>query len=185
MAKNRLDYQAQLSRHSHDISAGYTAQLAPGILVPQFFHVLGPGDTIYYSNHMFARLQDVVTAFLGEIDIHIDSFFVPLQMLYTPFGQIFAQTDDLISSVFVTQQGPSPLDIFPILDLDTSVGQALDVTISDYVGYESQGKSCARLFDALNLNPLCVCSAIQATNAGYQSTTMVDNQLCHNPNISP
>lgn len=74
MAKNRLDYQAQLSRHSHNISAGYTASITTGPIVPQYFHILGPGDTIYYQNRLFARLQDVVTAFLGEIDIHVDSF---------------------------------------------------------------------------------------------------------------
>ncbi len=56
MAKNRLDFQAQLSRHSHDIHAGYTASMAPGAIIPQYFHILGPGDTIYYSSHMFARL---------------------------------------------------------------------------------------------------------------------------------
>ena len=100
MSKNRLDFQAQLSRHSHDISGGYSSTLTTGPIVPQYFHILGPGDTIYFDTHMLVRMQDVITAFLGEIDFHIDAWFVPLQMMYTPFGQIYAQTDDFISSNF-------------------------------------------------------------------------------------
>ena len=110
--KNRLDFQAHLSRHPHDITAGYTSTLVPGPIVPQYFHVLNPGDTIYYTPYMFARLRDMVTAFLGEVDIHLDSFFVPLQMLYLPFGQVYALTDDVVSSSF---KNLVSRDAFPLI----------------------------------------------------------------------
>ena len=100
MAQNRLDYQAQLSRHPHPTSGGYAASLCTGAIVPQYFDILMPGDSVYYRTHMFARLQDLVTAFLGEIDLHLDYFFVPLQMLYTPSGQILTQTNDFLSSIY-------------------------------------------------------------------------------------
>ena len=48
MARNKLSYKAQLSRHDHDVSAGYAASLVPGAIVPQYFDILNPGDSIYY-----------------------------------------------------------------------------------------------------------------------------------------
>lgn len=103
MSKNRLDFTANLGRHSLDVTAGYTASIAPGLIVPQYFDILQPGDTIKYKTHMFARFQDVNTAFLGEVDLHLDYFFVPLQMLYTAFGNIYAQTNDFVSSYYTSE----------------------------------------------------------------------------------
>lgn len=183
MAKNRLDYEAHLSRHSHDISAGYTASIAPGMIIPQYFHILGPGDSIYYSSHMFARLQDVVTAFLGEIDIHIDSFFVPLQMLYTPFGQVFAQTDDFISSNFAVNTFASQ-DSFPLLEVTDSIEVNAPSQQTSF-GDECWGKQCFRLLDALDLNPLGVCSAVQQAAESYQDPAALDDSVTYNPNIAP
>lgn len=177
MAKNRLDFQAKLSRHSHDISAGYTASIVPGCIVPQYFHILGPGDTIYYQNHMFARLQDVITAFLGEIDIHIDSFFVPLQMLYTPFGQLFAQTNDVISSLFTDRQFADE-DGFPLLNVDSSL-KLVQCDEFDSYGFQSMGVGIFRMLDAFDMNPLGV---LQGEQLGGQD---VDEQITHNPNICP
>lgn len=183
MAKNRLDFQAHLSRHSHDISAGYTASIAPGLIVPQYFHILGPGDSIYYSNRMFARLQDMMTAFLGEIDIHIDSFFVPLQMLYTPFGQIFAQTDDFISDSFVPNSFTQK-DGFPLFDIGTSL-EALEISQFDSYNGENCVKNAARLLDALDVNPLICFNDYFKEERGYQSATAIDDQVCENPQVSP
>lgn len=159
MAKNRLDFEAHLSRHSHDITAGYTASLTTGCIVPQYFHVLNPGDTIYYNSKMFVRFKDVVTAFLGEVDVHLDYFFVPLQMLYLPFGQIFAQTNDVVSSSFknlgVRDTFPL-LANFPYFDGEGYPQYGLNYNpISFESGHiECVGKEQVRLLDALNVNPL-------------------------------
>lgn len=152
MSKNRLSYQAKLSRHSHDVSAGYTASLAPGVIVPQYFDIAGPGDAYYYNTRMFARLQDLVTAFLGEIDVHVDYFFVPLQMIYTPFGQIFSQTDDVLTSLY---KDLGATDKFPVLDVIRSI--PLNPEVNKFAGHRDVvAKEIFRLLDALNANPLCV-----------------------------
>lgn len=153
MAKNRLDFQAHLSRHAHDISAGYAASLAPGGIIPQFFDIASPGDAYYFQTRLFARLQDVVTAFLGEVDLHVDYFFVPLQMLYTPFGQIFAQTDDYLTSLYNPQQAT---DLFPTYRITEALRRAGNS--GHYLGHkECVGKESMRLLDALDFNPLyCV-----------------------------
>ena len=186
MSKNRLDFQAQLSRHSHDVSAGYSSSLTTGPIVPQYYHVLQPGDTLYFDVHMFTRMQDVVTAFLGEVDVHLDAFFVPLQMLYTPFGQIYSQTDDFISSKFdLTGVSAERLQDFPVIPLDgTIASRSMSAELTAYVPSECWGKACFRLLDALGCNPLGVCSAASRQASSYEGAA-IDDSYCHNPNISP
>lgn len=183
MSQNRLDYQAQLSRHSHDISGGYSSTLTTGPIVPQYFHILGPGDTIYFDTHMLVRMQDVITAFLGEIDFHIDAWFVPLQMMYTPFGQIYAQTDDFISSNF-DADNIRP-DSFPVVDVDAAVAtHENNYKRFTYFKSECWGKECFRMLDAFNLNPLSVCSAAARTKSAYTGAS-VDDKYTHNLKITP
>ena len=186
MSKNRLDFRAQLSRHTHDVSAGYSSSLTTGPIVPQYYHVLNPGDTLYFDVHMFTRMQDVVTAFLGEVDVHLDAFFVPLQMLYTPFGQVYSQTDDFISSKFdLTDISSDRLQNFPVIPLDGAIAsRSMSAELTTYVPSECWGKSCFRLLDALGCNPLGVCSSASRQASSYEGAA-IDDVYCHNPNISP
>lgn len=170
---------AQLSRHAHDITAGYTSSLAPGMIVPQYFHIMQPKDKIYFKSLSFARLQDVITAFLGQVDIHIDYFFVPLQMLYTPFGQIFAQTDDYLSSLYSEM---SRKDTFPLLDVQSSQAGYNNEYFPDF-SFECWGCSTSRLIDALNGNPL-----VSLSNYGGEHVVPEDAiapEMCYHPKVSP
>ena len=183
MAKNSLDYIAQLSRHDHDVSAGYGSSLVPGAIVPQYFDIMGPGDTMYYRTHMFSRLQDVITAFIGEVDVHLDYFFVPLQMLYTPFGQIFAQTNDYISSLYsedISARTDFPLIGCPVVD---------NREVYNFNGvqeFECKGKSLMRLFDAFDMNPQQVISSANAVQSDYDKKSGdISDTLCANPLIAP
>lgn len=174
--KNRLDYQAHLSRHSHDTSAGYSFSLAPGFILPVYFDILGPSDTVYMKSNIFGRLKDVVTAFRGEIDVNLDYFFVPLQMIYTPFGQIFSQTDDFMSSLYSNMSATTS---FPVINADISNAQR-----PDYMNYEvgeCYGKMLFRLYDALNLNPRGI-AKLQATS---ESDVPIENPYNVNPRIAP
>lgn len=172
MAKNRLDFQAQLSRHDHDLSAGYTSTLAPGFIVPQFFAFMNPGDSLYLTSLMRARLQDLVTAFFGEIDIHIDYFFIPLQMLYTPFGQIYAQTDDFITSAY---SSTAQRDQYPVLNVGGVLTNTTFMVNANLGAGEVQGKNIARLLDALDCNPLGVCNSQARSNVSYTGSHISDN----------
>lgn len=181
MAQNRLDYQAQLSRHSHDVEGGYAASLCTGAIVPQYFDVLMPGDSVYYRTHLFARMQDLVTAFLGEVDIHLDYFFVPLQMLYTPCGQIFTQTNDFLSSIYADSLRGK--DSFPLIrpDLSSMANIQSDSLIQSQCR-EDMFHESIRLFDALDANPLSVFhSSYYADYDREQKSGDIDSQVCNMP----
>ena len=182
--KNRLSFEAQLSRHSHDVSRRHASSFTTGQLRPQWWDLAQPGDKYYMTPSMFARLQLVARAFLGEVDINLKVFFVPLQMLYTPFGQIFAQTDDVLSSIY---KSIGSTDTFPRLNVQETVDGALNSNY--YLGHkECVGKEHARLLDDLLLNPYSVLSSQQRADAEYtppEGVTPIDAQMCFSPSITP
>ena len=184
--KNRLGFEAQLSRHPHHMPAAYSASLSTGMIIPQWFDIAQAGDTYKMHPKMFARLQNVQTAFLGEVDINIKFFFVPLQMLYTPFGQIFAQTNDVISSMF---KDLGTIDTFPMVAGDTLVESVPQAGF--YFGHkECAGKELARLLDAFDLNPYAALLRRDDLPEDYEpefnpTATPIDVSQCHLPNFSP
>lgn len=179
--KNRLGYSAQLSRHNHDLSCGFTATLTTGPIVPQWFDIAQPGDAYFLEPKMFIRFQDVVTAFLGSVDVHLDFFFVPLQMIYTPFGSIFTQTNDVMSSQLKNLEG----DRFPCLSPESMLEQ-LDVTAFLTGHEECYGKELMRLYDALDANPLAVINETVMQSSGFdKEDSRVPDIFCYQPYLSP
>lgn len=177
MAKNHLEHTSQLSRHSHDTSAAYALTLAPGMIIPVYFDVLNPNDTVYLKSHVFARLKDTLTAFRGEIDLHLDYFFVPLQMMYTAFGQIYTQTDDFISSFYAQDFNKENFPLINMSEIDNIQRNSLG-TFSDF---ECNGKALLRLLSAFDLNPY----QVERMTTSIQGDTSPKTDLNQNPNISP
>lgn len=185
MAKNMPSHRAKFSRHSFDTSAGYTSTLCPAAIVPQYFDILQPGDTVYYKTVAFARLRDVVTAFLGEVDLHFDYFFVPLQMMFTPFGNVFFGINEPISDQ-LTNQVILQSGRFPTLNLSESINSRANSYLPNGWQYECWGKSVTRLLDAFDLNRYGVCTTVQAAKEQEQPIVPDDVSLsADSPNVSP
>lgn len=108
------DFTAHLPKSVHDLSQSTTYTCTPGMLAPIYYDMLHTGDKIHFSASQFVRLNPLVTQPLGQIDIHLDYFFVPLSVLYTPSPSMFYQTDDLISGMF--NAGFSNPMGFPVFD---------------------------------------------------------------------
>lgn len=182
--KNRLSFEANLSKHPHDLSSAYSASLATGQIIPQWFDIAQPGDRYIFKPKMFARLQNVVKAFLGEVDLNVKVFFVPMQMLYTPYGQIFAQTNDVLSSTLKNLENK---DTYPMLNLEGSYNAPPQ---NFWLGHkECFGIELARLLDSLDCNPYQVLNNYARESAGFDPTQYdhdpIDNGLCRNPYVSP
>lgn len=174
-------FTAHLSRHSHDVNCGFTSTLAPSLIVPQYFDILQPGDSVYYKTHAFARLQDIVTAFFGEVQVHIDYFFVPLTMLYTPFGSQLMQTNDELSSAISYGDIPDE-EKFPLLNVFSSIAE-LGISEQSEPNTECIGKSLVRLLDALDANPYIVFNP--AFNHDLPASTPLPVGYASHPKISP
>lgn len=160
------DYQARMPRQPHDTSRAIAYTACPSMLLPTYYDMLHLGDEVFFQATQFSRLNPLVTAALADIDIHIDYFFVPLSVIYTPAPSLFYQTDDLISSNFVKSDSEF-LGHFPrydidnslanqMYDLDSTAGHANDAVpyyqdttahTLPTTGFDCKGKSYHRILD--------------------------------------
>lgn len=178
------DYQARMPRHPHDLGQSFTFTSAPAMELPVYYDMLHLGDKIHFSGNMFARLNPLSVATLGEIDIHLDYFFVPLSVMYTPAPSLFYQTDDLVSSLIYKDMLNK--DSFPLVNIGGSMyaslldGGSLDYSKPDSLFannlsldtlfFDCKAKAIVRLCDMLRFDY----SAVFAEQ--YQTS---------NPNITP
>lgn len=174
-----LDYQARMPKQPHDVSQSFTFTFAPAMLLPCYYDMLHAGDELHFSNGLFARLQNPITAPLGDIDFHLDYFFVPLSVMYTPSTSMFYQTDDLISSAIIKDSLVK--DKFPRLYIDQSLRQIATVGVGtnqpaagnvvfDAANFDCIGKAAYRLCDAFDLSALSLFNATGTTDYNPKST---------------
>lgn len=155
------DYQARMPKQPHDTSRELTFTASTGMELPVYYDMLHLGDELHFNGNLFARLNPLFTAALAEIDLHVDYFFVPLSVMYTPAPSMFYQTDDLVSSVFGSSVDLVK-DRFPLYRVDDvlkSIGSApndnpiIAGTLLPTNLFDCKGKSALRLCDLLDYNP--------------------------------
>lgn len=104
MAKqNKIERKApQLSDNGgfsmHDLSHYFGFKCSTGHAVPVFADLLNPNERIKLKVNSFVRLQPMLTPAFLDLEASIDYFFVPLEMLYMPFGRNFSNTREFFSS---------------------------------------------------------------------------------------
>lgn len=115
------DFTARMSRNPHDLSQSTAYTCSTAQINPVYYHMLHAGDKLYFRGSQFTRMNPLMVASLAKIDVHIDYFFVPLSVMFTPSTSMFYQTDDLISSVFDKSLAGNSIKInrFPIVNLDS------------------------------------------------------------------
>lgn len=124
---NMLEHVAKLPRSGFDVSQSFAFTASTGMILPVYSEFLNSSERVTISTDFFARTQPLVTAAMADVDVYLDWFFVPMQMLYTPWGQIRWQTNDYLSSAVMELGGDtSPLSPanpggFPLLDVDSSL----------------------------------------------------------------
>lgn len=159
------DYTARMPINPHDLSQSLGFTAAPGMILPVYYDMLHTGDEIHFSASMFSRLNPLVTQALGDVEMHLDHFFVPLSVMYTPSTSMFYLTDDLFSSVFDTDDFKEFPEEFPTLQFgrgtdsifsriySTRASWALGSS-SNYYAFDCIGKNAFRLMDLLDMGPI-------------------------------
>lgn len=171
-------YRRKMQKHDHDISQSFALTLSTGMLLPVYFDMAHAGDDYFFNSNFTVRYNPLLKPFIGDVDIHVDHFFVPLSMLYTPTSSIFYQTDDILSSA--TPKASLVKDHFPLYDIDNSLaairdrGLALPQTFNDgssvisynTASFDCIGKSVVRLCDMFqyNIEPLFMSEGAQTAN---------------------
>lgn len=176
------EYRRRMQKHDHDISQSFALTLSTGMALPVYFDMAHAGDDYYFNSNFTVRYNPLLKPFIGDVDIHVDHFFVPLSMLYTPAGSIFYQTDDILSSA--TPKLTLIKDRFPLFDIDSTMSQikssGLDKGQTLYDGsstitynpasFDCIGKSVVRLCDMLQYNIRPLFTSPGAENANPHTT---------------
>lgn len=175
-------FRRRMQLHDHDVSQSFALTLSTGMLLPVYFDMAHAGDDYFFNSNFTVRYNPLLKPFIGDVDIHVDHFFVPLSMLYTPCSSIFYQTDDILSSA--TPRFQLIKDRFPLFDIDATMvdiktyGLANAQLVNDGASnilynpasFDCVGKSVVRLCDMLqyNIEPLFVSEG--AANANPHTT---------------
>lgn len=184
---NRLPHRtANLSRTGHDMSQEFAFTASTGMILPVYQDYLNAGETDYYSGSLIVRCQPLVTAAMCDVDIYLDWFFVPAQMLFTLFGSKRWMTNDLISSFY--DDSLIKDDVMPLYDIQSYVkmyrspslyGTTTQGFYTDgYNGtFECLGKSTFRLLNHFGFNPYGIFEGDSSAAVGLSYMT--------NPNVFP
>lgn len=177
---------ANLPKTGHNLGFVFDYTCAPGMILPINQDLLNPGETVYLDIDLSSsRTMEMQSAAYANMDIHVEHFFVPLSLIYSPFESFIYQTNDFFSSFFSSQNNIK-LPLLNLLQQKTSIISDKDVSVGPNAVisgvttplFDSVGKSAARLFehlgygrivaDSTEFNPNIFPWALCAYNAIYQ-----------------
>ena len=162
---SKPEHKAQLPRTGHPTSQSFGFTSSTGMILPVFYDFLRAGESVHYEGSLFSRTQPMVTAAMADVDVYVDWFFVPAQMLLLNIGSMMWMTNDMISSAvdpITTQEGLLPVvnindDMDIIMGYNSAGYGASWYDILGAVGEDNRfdcvGSSTFRLFNHLGLNP--------------------------------
>lgn len=152
------EHRARLPHSTHDLSHtfGFTATSAH--LLPIFHTMIDAGDSIDLNVSFNLRTQPLSSAAMEQIDCHVEYFFVPMFLLYEPFGSIYYQIEDNYSSLYDNSLIPTG-GVFPVWDWQNNVRikllnneTAFPYTQNGVVSGDCLGVMAYRLLDMLGFN---------------------------------
>ena len=180
------DYTARMPKQPHDVSQSFAFSACPGMILPVYFDMLHHGDELHFSASEFVRMNPLVNQTMAKIDVHLDYFFVPLTVMYTPASSLFYQTDDLVTTAIdrdsllkesfpvfnfkdfldgLTSGSDNSHYLDPCIFQGTSAGDDIEYLSTTY--FDCFGKSVFRLFDHLDMDPLNILYHIEVPSTVY------------------
>ena len=140
-------FQAHISREGHNLEHGFEFTSSTGHLLTLFADILNPDDTISGNIQMFSRTNPLAVPANVEIDQFIDYFFVPLEMLYSGFGDSLFMVNEPYSSMITVQENNNlPVVKFAnndeslliaLFDITGSVNSVANPTSKGYVDFST------------------------------------------------
>lgn len=174
-----------LSRTAFPISQDFTFTASAGMLLPTFTTFLNYGEKISFKPRFFLRTNPLLAPAMADIDVYVDTFFVPMRHIYSMFDQWFTQVSDSPTDLFdesawsdrlpvmrtVSDQNPFSWMTSNIFNLDLfSVGDSAHWSMAS----DTFGFGLHRLTQHLGYNAQSL--FINAADSDYdECTNIVDN----------
>jgi Capsid protein (F protein). len=118
--------QARLGKTGHDLSHRFIFSSTVGQLLPIYVDELIPGDHVKISADMFTRTVPLETPPFTRVTEHIDYFFVPMQQLYTFFGDFITGVND-IQTTLITNGSDVGVNGTPFVDAESILASLLNL----------------------------------------------------------
>ena len=140
--------RANLSKSGFNMSQNLKFTSSCGHLLPVYYDILNPGESVKVSFDLFTRTQPLQTAAMVDIDEYVDLFFVPLSKVNHRMFEILEHIQDKSSDLF-----ENDIDYFPLIDFT-----AFDPEDFSQYGvygsrYDGMTFGILRLLDMLNISP--------------------------------
>ena len=195
-------YQARISREGHDLEHSFEFTSSTGHLLTLYADILNPDDTVSGNISIFSRTNPINVPANVEVEQFIDYFFVPLEMLYSGFGDsLFMVNEPYSSMINVRKDNDLPVFDFEFLLRDNLSQELGFVTSSstqpayvkfdqlDYYNKDSEFFSVYRNFfhNYLNPNSLFFTEFRQLVNSSVTQRTLfsVLPADLYQPNVLP
>lgn len=134
----------------HDMSYDFKFTAANGHLNPVLSDLLLPGDKVSLQSTYVVRVaQPLLAAAMVDIDFHVETFFVPMTMIWSPFEDWIYNVNNYYSSF---AQGNLIFPTFNMALMKNGVMANIN-SIDTHVSYESYGQRYVRLASMLGYNP--------------------------------
>ena len=166
----RFEYRAKMNREVHNLGEPFGFTCAPGQLLPCFEDIATPGDT-YYINHdlEFLRTLPLTAPAMVDVKVHLESFFVPFQMIYQPFEETLFSLKNPQSSNY---------DITGFKNNNFPVGNFADLIGANMYG--GTYKHTKARFDAFRISDMLGMNAY-----AYAFDSNYDSIFAYCPNVFP
>lgn len=160
--KRNESAQAHLPRSGHSLSHRYAFTAAAGQLITTFWDYASPGDKYSIKTDFdLSRALPLLQPATLDIEVCTDYFFVPMDLMFMPFGELYSGTQNLFSTNFrFDQQSPD----LPFMRLWTD-GFLLNRFQKGFSFFDGYGKSIFRMLDMMGDLPLLVSPRNQRTPA--------------------
>lgn len=169
----RFGYRADLKRSDHDLSQKRGFTTPPGMLNPIWFDLATPGDSYYMEHNMPLLRSNVLAApSMVDVNVHYETFFVPLQMLYQPIENTLFSIDSLQSSLY-GDTSTYLNSVFPVIDYSDFITEIKALTDNGELR-----ANAFRLADLLGLNAINWCTSY-APQEGYTPNFFPYQLLCY------
>lgn len=141
------DYQNQRPHSTHSLNHGSKITAANGHLMPVFYDYLNAGETVDIGIPFELITEPLVSCPQQRISVHTEYFFVPMELIFQPFGDWYYNIRNQYSSMFDDVERKLPL-----LDLSSCSGYA-KVNRANWEPFSPEciGLRHVRLFDLLDL----------------------------------
>lgn len=151
---------SKVGKEGFNMNQTFTFTASTGMLLPTWYDYLSPGEKVSGFPSFLLRSDPFLAPAMADLDCYVDVFFVPMNKIFSAFGEWFYQIDDLKSNFFDNTKFMDRLPIVESVSTDANPFSRLDSQTFEQVAntnlsldFDNFGFGMHRLIMHLGRNP--------------------------------